>query len=88
MEWVHVWVPEDLNGKASPNGKRPIGWHEKEHGCKYLLKHPAEELRDREVTLVFNYDIMPVTGSIRTFPRVATKTFSLPQAYTRHKKSL
>ena len=25
MEWAHVWVPEDMNGKKSPNGKRPIG---------------------------------------------------------------
>jgi hypothetical protein len=89
MEWAHVWVPEDLNGKPSPNGKRPIGWLPgKEYGCKYLLKHPSEELRYRDITLTFNYDIMPLTGGINIFPGLTSKSFRLPQTYTRQRKEI
>jgi hypothetical protein len=88
-EWVHVWVPEDLNGKPSPNGKRPMGWSpDQVYGCKYLLRHPSKELRDRTVKLQVNFDIMPVVGSIRVFPGLTAKSFAMPTAYTNRKETI
>lgn len=89
MEWAHVWVPQDLNGEPSPNGKRPVGWsRDKVYGCKYLLRHPSKELRDRTIKLQMNYDIMPMVGSIRVFPGLTAKSFAMPTEYTHRKEAI
>ena len=39
-------------------------------GCKYLLMDPTDNLLSNDINLVLSYDIMPVSGTIRMFPKV------------------
>ena len=57
-------------------------------GCKYLLMDPTDNLRANDVKLVLSYDIMPVSGTIRMFPKAELETFSMPSKHTRRRVAL
>ena len=71
-EWEHVWLPEKALNLDNI-------------GCKYLLIDPSDDLRSNDVKLVLSYDIMPISGSIRMFPRQGSDEFAMPKKHTRHR---
>jgi signal peptidase complex subunit 3 len=74
-EWEHVWLPEKMLNLDNV-------------GCKYLLMDPSDGLRSNDVKLVLNYDIMPISGTIRLFPKRNHDEFTMPKKHTRRVTSL
>lgn len=74
-EWDHVWHPSKMLNLDNI-------------GCKYLLMDPTDNLRANDVKLVLSYDIMPVSGTIRMFPKAKLETFSMPSKHTRRRVAL
>lgn len=71
-EWDHVWEPTRMLDLDNI-------------GCKYLLMDPTDSLRSNDINLVLSYDIMPVSGSIRMFPKTTFNKFNMPSKHTRRK---